>query len=220
MRIPPNRNARINVGFFAKDRGFLAMKPSMGSESKQACPRLDAATLFRAHGRYVAGFLARLGVATSELDDLVQEVFLVAHRRGGFLDDARARPTTWLAAIAIRVVSTSKRSKRRSKERADMASIASTSSDAHCPARATENRESIERIQRALATLDTRARGVFMLFEIEGKSCTAIAHALEIPVGTVYSRLHQARKSFKAAYARVDKPSPSTFGLQQAGVSP
>lgn len=73
---------------------------------------LDGAALFKAHCGFVAGFLCRLGVGQSELDDAVQEVFLVAHRCGGF-KIGEAQPTTWLAEIALRVASGQKRSLRR-----------------------------------------------------------------------------------------------------------
>ena len=42
-----------------------------------------------------------------------------------------------------------------------------------------------------------------MLFELEGESCDAIAAGLAIPVGTVHSRLHTARREFAAAFAQL-----------------
>ena len=46
----------------------------------------DAAALFRRYAPFVASFLHKLGASKAELDDLVQEVFMVAHRRGGFVE--------------------------------------------------------------------------------------------------------------------------------------
>ena len=163
----------------------------------------DAAALFRAHSGFVANFLHRLGAAPTDIDDLVQEVFLVAHRRGGFIEDGRARPTTWLAEISIRVASVSRRSRRRSREQPDNDTVADAHSREVDPARAAETTEALNRVQAALDSLDPERRAIFILFELEGEPCQAIAAAFGIPVGTVYSRLHKARKQFKEAHARM-----------------
>jgi RNA polymerase sigma-70 factor, ECF subfamily len=163
----------------------------------------DAAALFRDHAAFVANFLHRLGVGPGEVDDLVQEVFLVAHRRGGFIEDGRARPTTWLAEISIRVASVARRSRRRSREHPDHEAVADARSREVDPARAAETTEALDRVQSALDSLDAERRAIFILFELEGEPCQAIADAFQIPIGTVYSRLHKARKQFKEAHARI-----------------
>ena len=163
----------------------------------------DAASLFRDHASFVANFLHRLGATSVEVDDLVQEVFLVAHRRGGFIEDGRARPTTWLAEIAIRVASVARRSRRRSREQPDLDTVLDARSREVDPARAAETIQALDRVQSALDSLDAERRAIFILFELEGEPCQAIAASFEIPVGTVYSRLHKARKQFKEAHARL-----------------
>ena len=163
----------------------------------------DAAALFRDHSTFVANFLHRLGANANEVDDLVQEVFLVAHRRGGFIEDGRARPTTWLAEIAIRVASVARRSRRRSREQPDQDTVVDAHSREVDPARAAEANEALDRVQAALDSLDPERRAIFILFELEGEPCQSIAGAFGIPVGTVYSRLHKARKQFKEAHARM-----------------
>src|SRR5690606_14836181 len=163
----------------------------------------DAAALFRDHAAFVANFLHRLGVTPTDIDDLVQEVFLVAHRRGGFIEDGRARPTTWLAEISIRVASVARRSRRRSREQPDQDTVLDARSHEVDPARAAETSEALDRVQAALDSLDPDRRAIFILFELEGEPCQAIAAAFEIPIGTVYSRLHKARKQFKEAHARL-----------------
>ena len=160
---------------------------------------LDAATLFKRHAQFVARFLVRQGVKESDLDDLVQEVFLTAHRRGGFVPGP-AKPTTWLAEIAVRVASTARRTKRRRPEEPDGDAVEAAVSSGSSPARAAEATESLSRVERALDQLDEEKRTVFVLFELEGEPCDAIAAALDVPVGTVYSRLHAARRKFRAAY--------------------
>ena len=171
---------------------------------------LDGAALFRAHGSFVAGFLCRLGVDRSDLHDAVQEVFLIAHRCGGFTV-GQAQPTTWLAEIALRVVSGQRRTLRRRAKRESVA--APDEADLATPFDALASHELRNRIDQALDTLSLEHRTVFILFEIEEESCESIAAGLGVPIGTVYSRLHAARDRFRKAYERLTTdaaPKPRT----------
>ncbi len=173
---------------------------------------LDAEQLFREHARFVAGFLHRLGAADGELDDLVQEVFIIVHRKGGFVPQG-AQPRSWLGAIAVRVASEARRAGGRRREVLNSDLHLDRAQANHSPEQDAETTEALQRVQHALAALDDDHRTVWVLFEIEGESAGAIAAALQIPVGTVYSRLHHARQRFAeahAALARLDKPVTPT----------
>ncbi len=163
---------------------------------------IDAGTLFRRHGAFVAAFLVRLGIDRAELDDAVQEVFMTAHRRGGFRPGP-ARPTTWLAEIAMRVLANRRRSRRRSRVEPDGSKVDRAADPAESPREAVEIRESLERVQSALDHLDDDKRAVFVLFELEGESCESIAAGLGLPLGTVWSRLHAARRELTKAHERL-----------------
>ena len=177
---------------------------------------LDGAALFRAHGSFVAGFLCRLGVGRSELDDAVQEVFLVAHKRGGF-NVGEAQPTTWLAAIALRVALGQRRNRRRRSRRERDAATADAVTET--PFDTLSSHEMRNRISAALDTLSLEHRAVFILFEIEEQSCENIAQGLGIPIGTVYSRLHSARNHFKKAYGRLTtEPDFATGHIQKGAI--
>jgi len=174
--------------------------PQEAPRDEEPEARVSVTELFRAHAPFIAKFLARLGVPPGDVDDLVQEVFLVVHRRGFVLGDAK--PTTYLASIAHRVASTARRTRaRRRLSDADGALDAIVSDDPDPHARADVN-QSLGRVGRALDALDFEKRSVFVLFEIEGLSCQEVADALEVPIGTVYSRLSAARAAFKRAYER------------------
>jgi len=173
--------------------------------------------LFRHHADFVARFLGRLGAGADEIDDLVQEVFLTAHRRGGFVPGS-AKPTTWLAEIALRVASNARRSRRRSRVAADEESVAAAVSDADGPFESAAHAESTARVQRALEALDFDRRVVFVLYELEAEPCDAIAACLSIPVGTVYSRLHAARREFVRAYQRLSA-EPERHRVEQGGAA-
>lgn len=158
----------------------------------------DAAALFRAHGRFVARILHRAGVPKDELEDLVQDAFLVVHRHRGFVPGP-AKPTTWLAQIALRIAANHRR-KRRAVP-CDPAEGEQVQGGLAADSGAT-----LERAQAALWSLDEGKRLVFMLFELEGVPCDEIAASLAIPVGTVYSRLTAARAAFVAAMTDSVKP--------------
>lgn len=191
-----------------KERGVVGHEPK-GDQSDEG--RLDAQALFRAHAVFVASFLQRLGTPTAEVDDLVQEVFLVVHRKGGYVPGA-GQPRTWLAAIALRVASTNRRSRGRRREQPDDDAVL-TASAAEDPDAKLDARLSLARVQRALEGLDIEHRATFVLYELNGESCEAIAASFGIPVGTVYSRLHHARRRFLSAYAAQGEDGPGRLRL-------
>jgi RNA polymerase sigma-70 factor, ECF subfamily len=159
---------------------------------------VDTAELFRAHAHFVARFLTRLGVAPGELDDAVQEVFLVVHRNGGYVPGP-ATPTGYLASIAVRAASSYRRRGRKTRDRRSETAPDEVSSAGLDPARSLEVQQSLAELQVALDGLEPSLRATLVLAELEGESCDSIATAMQIAVGTVYWRLHRARKTFRAA---------------------
>src|SRR5215471_280777 len=96
--------------------------PTFGHERTMSAPAVHAAVsaerLFKEHAAFVARLLYRLGVASDELDDAVQKVFLVVHRNGGYLPGP-AKPTTYLANIAVRAASSHRRRSLARRNRVD-----------------------------------------------------------------------------------------------------
>lgn len=162
-------------------------------------PAKDAEALFVEHSAFVASFLRRMGALPGEVDDLVQEVFLIVHQKGGYLPGP-AEPRSWVASIAVRVLSNRRRSRLRRREDAESPELLSAPAKTPSPESSVEVRQALGRVQEALDRMDAEHRAVFLLYEVENESCQIIAELLEIPVGTVYSRLHTARKQFLAAY--------------------
>jgi RNA polymerase sigma-70 factor (ECF subfamily) len=159
---------------------------------------VSADALFRQHAPFVARFLYRLGVRPDEIEDAVQEVFLVAHRQGGYRPGP-AKPTSYLANLAVYAAAEHRRRQRaRTAREADevVDGLPSTRSD---PVQILETHESLRRLQDALDRLEPDLRTTLVLVELEGETCASIAAAMGIPVGTVYWRLHQARKKFQRA---------------------
>jgi RNA polymerase sigma-70 factor (ECF subfamily) len=154
--------------------------------------------LFRSHAPFVARFLYRFGVSTDDLDDAVQEVFLVVHRNGGYTPGP-ATPTSYLASIAVRAAASHRRRGRTNRERRAELEPDQVPSAAGSPVQVLETRESLTQIQSALEELEPSLRATLVLVELEGETCKSIAASLRIPVGTVYWRLHRARKTFRLA---------------------
>jgi RNA polymerase sigma-70 factor (ECF subfamily) len=168
-------------------------RPTVGGEA--AGERIGVEVLFREHAQFVATFLMRLGTPSQDVEDLLQEVFVIAHRKGGFVRGP-AQPRSWLGAIAANVARTGHRSRRRRREDADSPVVEQLSAQAPLE---TESLARV-RLERALAALPIEQRAAFVLFELEGESCESIAAVWDVPVGTVYSRLHHARRRFLEVY--------------------
>jgi RNA polymerase sigma-70 factor (ECF subfamily) len=147
----------------------------------------------------------RLGVADAAVDDVVQEVFLVVHRRlSGF--EGRSSIKTWVFAILLRVVSDWRRGQRRKGGLAsyDQLAVDGEMRDerAACPAATVEQAEAVRLLHRLLGELDDDKRAVFVLAELEQTTAPEIAELLGIPLNTVYSRLRAARLEFEKTLAR------------------
>ena len=170
----------------------IAASDSIGTEA-----------LFRAHAGFVASFVFRLGARGAQVDDLVQDVFLLAHGRGGYRPGA-ASPTTFLARLAYEAVHGMRRRDRRFALAHTEPLAATAIGSAHeSPSDALMLQRAARDLQTALEAIEPERRAVFILFELHGESCDAIASAFDVKVGTVYSRLHAARGEFRSCLARV-----------------
>lgn len=127
--------------------------------------------------------------------DVVQEVFLVAHRRLGQFDGEN--PAGWLFQIARRKV----RDHRRlvwvehffGQRRVPVRESALTTSRGPFEELVTKRRQQL--LVRSLGRLDEKQRAAFVQFEIEGRRGAEIAQMAGVPLSTVWLRLHRARKA-------------------------
>jgi len=175
---------------------------------------LNAAQLFRQHRAFVARFLYRLRVPAEAIEDAVQDVFLVVHQRGGY-HPGPAKPTTYLALIASRAASALRRRQRLLPARAGSAELEELRAQDDDPAVHAERRDELCRLQDALSRLDPALRDTFLLAELEEETAPAIAHSMGVPVGTVYWRLHEARKKFQSALALTDRSRAQAAATQR-----
>lgn len=143
--------------------------------------------------------LRRLGVWPEQLDDALQDVFLVVHRRLSEFEQ-RATVKTWLFGICLRVASDYS---RRSRAHGRTTELDQEMRDpAPDPLEQAARGEAIRFLDAHLAELDADKRAVFILAELEGMSCPEIAEAVGANVNTVMSRLKAARAKFEAAVRR------------------
>ncbi len=174
-------------------------------------PYPDASAVYAEHAEFVWKGLFRLGVRDSDLEDMVQEVFMVVHRRLSSFDGS-ARMTTWLFGIAMRVASTYHRRAHRRRERVtDFDNESLMAPPDASPEQVAAEQEARASLDRILGDMDIEKRATFVMFEIEGLPCQEIAALTGVPVGTVYSRLHGARAIFEREVARV---SGATRGVR------
>ena len=181
---------------------------------------LSSADLFRQFAPFVASFLLRMGVSRSDLDDVMQEVFLVAHRLGGYTPGP-AKPTTYLASIALRAATTHRRKhKVRSFVRPNDELVSSAAGDVQNPEGAFEAQRRVRLLQDALERLDDDKRAVFVMAEIHGETVVSIAAGLGIPVDTAYSRLRAARKMFQTAVSELTGDDAVNVATRMQRVQP
>lgn len=146
-----------------------------------------------AHGSFVCRSLRYLGVREADLDDLVQEVFLVVFKRRSDYDE-KGRARAWLYSICTRVAKGQRRKVlRRRESEPPYEQVIAASQLEHL-----EDREALELGWRLLEQLPEQQREVFVLYEVEDMPMSEIAQALDCPLQTVYSRLYKARERLLA----------------------
>lgn len=156
--------------------------------------------VYRDHYPFVWRCARRMGVPTGDLDDVLQDTFVVAYRRFDSWD-RRSRATTWLFGILRNVLRNRSRGQRRHERR--VAALA------HAELGQPEPRGELllagELLRGFLATLDHDKRAVFLLAELEGHTAVEIGQALAISHNTASSRLRLAREAFDRHFDHADR---------------
>jgi RNA polymerase sigma-70 factor, ECF subfamily len=158
----------------------------------------DFREVYDAHWPFVWRSLRRLGVPEADAADAAQEVFLVIHRKLPTFE-GRAKITTWIFRICMRVASDRGRRAHVRREVFEETGTPERSDPADGPLQVVERLEDVQLFDAALGRMDLNQRAVFTLFELEAMTGEEIAETLELPLGTVYSRLRAAREAFRKA---------------------
>jgi RNA polymerase sigma-70 factor (ECF subfamily) len=160
--------------------------------------RDDAASLFEAHADDVATWASRLGGPLLDVEDAVQEVFIIVHRR---IDRFRGESsvTSWLYGITANVVRQQRRKARRRRwfgRGNDASDPDAMRASQPTPIEELERHRRTRAVYRVLDAMRETNRAILILFELEGLAGDAIAELMKTQVATVWVRLHRAREEF------------------------
>lgn len=127
-----------------------------------------------------------------ETEDVVQEIFIQVYKS---LRNFKEKSTffTWLYSVAINVCRYYKRTYNRVESIVPLNTYLDIPDIRLTPLQILENKEIVERVNMAIDKLSDELKSVLILKEVEGLSYKDIARILKISVGTVKSRLHNAR---------------------------
>ncbi len=148
--------------------------------------------IFDAHFDFVWRCAFHFGVDRSDVDDVVQETFLVAFRRLALFDEARSM-RAWLVGIAFncaRDYRRARRSRREDPDDVERIAVAAPVADR-------------SDVRRALESLDEDERALVIMHDVEGFTMPEIAPELGITADAGYARLHSARERLRAALTRI-----------------
>jgi RNA polymerase sigma-70 factor (ECF subfamily) len=182
----------------------------------QLSGKSSVAELFKELAPFVWRALRRLGVADRDVDDMVQEVFVVIHRKLPEFE-GRSSIRTWVYGICVRTASDYRNRARVKREMLpDEMPEQLSVNDAH---EALAKHQARALLDRVLDDLDEDKRAVFVLYEIEELSMNDVAEAVSCPVQTAYSRLHAARKQVQDGIATLRRQSPTPSIPMQGGAA-
>ncbi len=144
--------------------------------------------------------LRRMGIPSGDVDDAVQQVFLVVAYKLGSI--AQGSERAFLFATASRIAANSRRSVHRRDQAHNQLMQAEWE---HDPSQEelTDQLRARALMDRVLAEMPDDLREVFVLFELEELAVAEVAELLAIPIGTVGSRLRRAREDFHERVKRI-----------------
>jgi RNA polymerase sigma-70 factor (ECF subfamily) len=159
--------------------------------------------LYDRHHAAIRRFATRMSGSSDDGDDIVHATFLNALKNAGTFDPQRSC-RAWLLGIAAHLL---RRERTQGARWARLLAAFRTPEPAWTrdPERALSAREGLGRLESALLRLPEPKRVVLVMAEIEGLGGAEIAHALAIPINTVWTRLHHARRELTRALASEDR---------------
>lgn len=160
-------------------------------------------SFFHENVDFVVRTLRRFGVDARDVEDVAQEVFVVAMRRTEPLAEAWT-PRAYLWGVSRRLAADYR---RLARHRTTLVEQVETSAPSH-------RYEVTQIVHRALAALPEDRRDVLVLFEIEGWTLDEIALAVGIPSNTVSSRLRRARQEFEDAVVDLERGDGAALELR------
>jgi RNA polymerase sigma-70 factor, ECF subfamily len=141
--------------------------------------------------------LRRLGVPEADIDDCIQQVFSTLTKR--IADIGIGAERAFALGTAVRVAADYRRTQRRRRDEAtDPNELECSDRGELSPDALLEQKRGLELLDAIIDQLPADARAVFVLTELERLTMAEVAQLLEIPAGTVASRLRRARERFES----------------------
>jgi RNA polymerase sigma-70 factor (ECF subfamily) len=157
------------------------------------------ATLYDRYAPLLMGLAMKILQDKAEVEDLLHDVFVEVWQKAGSYDPARGTVRTWLCLrMRSRALDRSKLSRRTRSESLDARPSGSEEQQTQNNGVEVLQRE---RLAQALQALPDPQRNVISMAYFQGLSCSEIASALNVPIGTVKSRLAGAKRGLEKAMA-------------------
>jgi len=176
----------------------MAHLRSVPAELPSASPEVECLEAFERELDYLFMTLQRMGASPPEIDDLLQEIFMVLFRRWSTLDMSRPlRP--WLFGVAFRVLRASRRRRHREVlcEEFELEDLGAN------PEVLFQDQESLGMLSTALGRIPQARRMVVVMHDIEGVEISDIARQLSMSKIGIYSRLYKGRRELASALRRL-----------------
>lgn len=149
---------------------------------------------------YLYVLLQRFGARPAEIEDLLQDIFVVLRRHWPKLDTTRPlRP--WLFGVALRVV----RAQRRRAAREVLWETVDPQETVASPEVGFEEQESVALLRGALEQVPAARRSVIVMHELDGIEVAEIARRLDMTKIGVYTRLYKGRRELATALRRMGR---------------
>ena len=164
---------------------------------------LDFRAIYERWFDEVSRWIRAMGGPEADREDLVQDVFLVVHRR--LVDFDGQNVAGWLYQIARHRVRDFRRLLWVKHMLFGSVPLSeSLTKGGASPADSLETKEKRKTLERLLGKLNESERAALVLFEIDGYSGEEIAEIQGVPINTVWARIHKARKKLKASLAKIE----------------
>jgi RNA polymerase sigma-70 factor (ECF subfamily) len=209
-----SRSSRSEAMCKLRVQALTSTRPLPVTDSRK---QPEAGFPFRATYAQYFGFvwrnLQRFGVPAELVDDALQDVFFIVHRRSVDYESERSSLRSWLFGIVRRVAKDYRRSHARkylllhsNAEVIDPDTVLCPEDSG--PEQRVELADQISLLHRTLDLLNEKKRTLLIMVELEQMTAPEIAGLLEIPLNTVYSRLRSARRELQELFTRESADLP------------
>lgn len=163
--------------------------------------------LYQRHGSLIYRFALRAGQDASIAEEVTQEVFLVLLKQSERFDAGRAALSTWLCGIARRLVWKQLEQRQRQVSLDTDEEWDEIEAPEDDPGLQLTRSEAVNAVRQGIEELPLPLKEVVILCEFEELRYEDVALILDVPIGTVRSRLHRAKARLAK---RLRELSPST----------